>query len=172
MMGMDVTGRNPKADVGVYFRRSVWGWNPLATLVIKVAPDITRHCKRWYTNDGDGLNATNAARLAAALNTALASGKAAMLVALRAARLRRLPDEACTWCDGTGVRSDEVGREYGLDRRTIDDVGHPRHGQTGWCNGCDGRGSNRPSDTKYRVSEADVREFADFVNNSGGFRIG
>ena len=171
-MGMDVSGRNPRTDAGVYFRRNVWGWHPLATLVCKLAPRFTCHCRRWHSNDGDGLNATNAKRLAAALNTALGSGKVAMLVALRVARLRRLPDESCTWCGGTGVRTDEIGREHGLDQRTIDDVGHPRHGQTGWCNGCDGRGSNRPRETLYRVHEADVREFADFVKNSGGFWIG
>jgi hypothetical protein len=171
-MGMDVTGNNPKTDAGVYFRRNVWGWHPLAGLVCKLAPDIASHCSCWHTNDGDGLNATNAKRLAAALDAALASGKVAMLVALRVARFRRLPDVTCTWCDGTGVRGDEVGREHGLNQRTIDDVGHPRHGQTGWCNGCDGRGSNRPRETLYRVHEADVREFADFVKNSGGFWIG
>jgi hypothetical protein len=171
-MGMDVSGKNPKADAGVYFRRNVWGWHPLATLVCKLAPRITCHCKRWHSNDGDGLNATNATRLAAVLDTALASGKVAMLVALRVAQLRRLPDLTCTWCDGTGVRGDSVGRENGMDKRTIDDVRHPRHGQTGWCNVCDGRGSKRPSETFYRVREADIREFADFVKNSGGFRIG
>ena len=171
-MGMDVTGANPKTDAGVYFRRNIWGWHPLAELVCKLAPDIARHCSGWHTNDGDGLNATNAKRLAAVLEAALASGKVAMLVALRVARFRRLPDEPCPWCDSTGVRGDEVGQEHGLDQRTIDDVGHPRHGQTGWCNGCDGRGSNRPRETFYRVHDADVREFADFVKNSGGFWIG
>ena len=171
-MGMDLSGKNAKNDAGVYFRRNVWGWHPLAKLVCKLAPDITRHCKRWHTNDGDGLNATNAKRLAAALDVALASGKVAMLVALRVARLKRSPDVTCTWCDGTGVRSDEIGRVHGLDQRTIDDVQHPRHGQTGWCNACDGRGSDRPTESHYRVSEADIRAFADFVKNSGGFRIG
>ena len=171
-MGMDVSGRNAKTDAGVYFRRNVWGWHPLATLVCKLAPRITCHCSRWLTNDGDGLNATNAKRLAAVLDTALASGKVAMLVVLRVARPRRLPDEPCTWCDGTGVRTNEVGRQYGFDQRIIDEAGHPRHGQTGWCNGCDGRGSKRPRETFYSVSEADIRAFADFVKNSGGFRIG
>ncbi len=171
-MGMDLSGKNAKTDAGVYFRRNVWGWHALAKLVCKLAPHITCHCRRWHTNDGDGLNATNAKRLAVALDVALASGKVATLVALRVARLRRLPDESCTWCGGTGVRTDEIGREHGLDQRHIDDVGHPRHGQTGWCNGCDGRGSNRPREMSYRVSEADIRAFADFVKNSGGFRIG
>lgn len=171
-MGMDVSGRKAKTGAGVYFRRNVWGWHPLATLVCKLAPRITCHCRRWHSNDGDGLNATNADRLATVLDAALASGKVAMLVALRVARLRRLPDVTCTWCDGTGIRSDEVGREHGLNQRTIDDVGHPRHGQTGWCNGCDGRGRERPRETFYRVHEDDIREFAVFVKYSGGFRIG
>ena len=43
-MGMDVTGNNPKTDAGVYFRRNVWGWHPLAELVCKLAPDIASHC--------------------------------------------------------------------------------------------------------------------------------
>ena len=51
-MGMDVYGYNGDA----YFRRSVWGWHPLATLITDLEPDIASDCRRWHTNDGDGLH--------------------------------------------------------------------------------------------------------------------
>ena len=170
-MGMDVYGRKPTAPEGEYFRRNVWGWRPLAMLVRKLAPETTRQCKYWYSNDGDGLRAANAKRLAAILDKALASGRVAALIAIRVARLRRMPDVSCTFCAGTGTRTDDVGEKLGYDKRAIDADDHPRHGATGWCNGCDGRGSTRPSETNYYLRETDVRDFSEFLKVSGGFRI-
>ena len=120
-------------------------------LVCKLAPTVTRHCKYWYSNDGDRLTAQKAKQLATALEAELASGRIAALIALRVARLRRLPNVTCQFCAGAGVRSDGVG--------------------TGSCNGCAGRGSTRPSEANYFLNEADVRDFAAFLKVSGGFRI-
>ena len=170
-MGMDVYGIRPTAPIGDYFRRNVWGWHPLATLVCKLAPTITQHCAHWHSNGGDGLSAKHATRLATALDVALSSGRVAMLVALRQAKLRRLPRQTCTHCNGTGVRTDEIGRRLGYDQRVIEAKDSPRHGTVGWCNGCDSRGTTRPSETHYSVCEADLREFAAFLRESGGFRI-
>jgi hypothetical protein len=50
-------------------------------------------------------------------------------------------------------------------------VPHPRAGQHGWCNGCDGRGFYRPPEESYYLEPDDVREFIGFLRACGGFRI-
>ena len=110
-------------------------------------------------------------KLAKVLRRALADGTVADALATRDAELAKMPDEACTTCNGTGVRSDSVGREQGQTTRLIEEAGHPRHGQRGWCNGCSGRGTVRPSETWYRLTVADVQEFATSSTSCGGFEI-
>lgn len=56
-MGMDVIGKRPTSKAGEYFRRNVWHWHPLADYIVTIAPDTASSCKRWHTNEGDGLNA-------------------------------------------------------------------------------------------------------------------
>ena len=63
-MGMDVYGKNPENESGEYFRNNVWWWRPLAEYVCSIAPDITKHCEYWQTNDGDGLNEAHSIQLA------------------------------------------------------------------------------------------------------------
>jgi hypothetical protein len=166
-MGMDVYGNKNDA----YFRRNVWGWRPLAELVCRLAPDITRHCRHWQSNDGDGLSATNSTKLAGVLRSGLSDGTIAEAISARNAALASMPDETCRLCHGTGVRRDRVGEEHGQSMRLIKQAGHPRDGQRGWCNGCDGIGSVRPSETSYRVALEDIREFAEFLAVCGGFKI-
>lgn len=170
-MGMDVYGTNPTAKVGEYFRRSVWGWHPLAEFCINLAPSIAAGCEHWHSNDADGLNAADAAALAAELRAAFSDGRAASYVANRDAELRALPDETCDICGGTGTRTDQIGREMGQHIRVIDQAGHPRHGQKGWCNGCDGRGTHRHWYTHYDLEISDIAEFAAFLEACGGFEI-
>lgn len=65
--------------------------------------------------------------------------------------------EECDLCRGTGVRRDQVAMKHkqvtaviGVDQ-CVGEEDHPRKGQTGWCNGCDGRGSR----TKFRYEQHD-----------------
>jgi hypothetical protein len=41
----------------------------------------------------------------------------------------------------------------------------------GWCNGCGGEGKKDAWETHYYLELEDLEEFADFLENSGGFRI-
>jgi hypothetical protein len=52
-MGMDVYGKNPKAEEGEYFRANVWCWRPLQSLCVKAG---CSEAKKWSSNDGLGLN--------------------------------------------------------------------------------------------------------------------
>ena len=73
-MGMDVYGLNPTAQVGKLFCISHHGWSLLATLCKTFAPEESKLCQHWYSNDGDGLNAEQSARLAQRLEAALGDG--------------------------------------------------------------------------------------------------
>ena len=170
-MGMDVYGKKPRAEVGRYFRRNVWGWHPLADYCREMAPEIASGCTYWHHNSGDGLGSRAAAALGRVLRTTLGDGRAAAYVAIRDAMLTALPDLACDLCGATGIRSDQVGKDAGMHLRVIDKEGHPRHGEAGWCNACDGRGHVRPFETHYYLEVADIEAFAAFLETCGGFEI-
>lgn len=165
-MGMDVYGRT-----GNYFRRNVWGWHGLAEYICSAFPRRAAPCAEWHTNSGDGLDAEQSLLLADALDDAVASGEAERYVKSRDARLAALPDETCDLCHGTGIRNDDLGRRHGQVEQLISEGGHPRRGQRGWCNGCNGIGHIRPWDTHYYLEVDDITEFARFMRESGGFEI-
>ncbi len=171
-MGMDVYGRKPTAEVGKYFRNNVWWWRPLAELCQEMAPDVCKACTHWQSNDGDGLDAVGAVALAEVLERRIADGTIAQYVCEYEQHLAALPDEKCTWCNGSGIRSDALGVRDGQTEKVITaPPNHPRLGQKGWCNGCDGRGTVRPFATHYPCSVENVAEFAAFCKASGGFEI-
>jgi hypothetical protein len=41
----------------------------------------------------------------------------------------------------------------------------------GWCNGCNGEGKKDAWELSYYLDLDDITEFADFLENSGGFSI-
>lgn len=176
-MGMDVYGRSPSSEAGEYFRRNVWGWHPLADYCEAVAPEICQFCEHWHSNDGDGLDAELSARLADVLAQQLDSGKTATFIAQRNAEMDALPGERCHICNGSGQRTDAIAVAQQMPERDIPPDAmwggkpHPRAGQTGWCNGCDGRGVNRPFLAEYQLDEQTVRDWIEFLRGCGGFSI-
>lgn len=170
-MGMDVFGKDPTDEVGKYFRRNVWGWRPLADFIIENSPIIAAKCEHWHSNDGDGLDADDARRLADHLDQMVADGTAEVYVTQRDADLAALSMERCELCEGTGIRRDRVGIEHGQIERLIETPGHKRQGQRGWCNACDDTGEREPWARSYFLEIDDIREFAAFARASGGFEI-
>ena len=177
-MGMDVYGKNAKSEIGGYFRRNVWGWRPLADCILDLAPEEAAGCTYWHSNDGDGLDGEGAIRLADRIDALLTSGVIDLYVEARDKSVKALPRITCHLCDGTGIRSDEVGRQMKQPEMLINaadpiraDASHPRFGQTGWCNGCNGCGTKPDSATFYGLEANDLREFAAFCRDSGGFEI-
>lgn len=170
-MGMDVFGKAHTAPEGEYFRRSMWGWRPLADCLTTLAPDETKACRYWQSNDCDGLDAAGSIRLANKIAELQSRDMISAYVKTRDEALARLPDEPCVHCDGTGVRSDAVGVQLGMPTRQIDKPDHPRAGEVGWCNGCDGVGNSRHSDTYYALATQDLEDFRLFLLACGGFEI-
>ena len=154
-MGMDVYGKNPKNQSGEYFRNNVWWWRPLAVYVCDIAPNITKHCENWQTNDGDGLNETRSVKLAEKIKEDLKSGTASVYEQAYRNRIQAMPDEDCDICAGTGLRKEAPSTGAG----------------TVPCNGCNGAGQIRPIDAEYPFKLNNVKEFANFLENCGGFEI-
>lgn len=149
-MGMDVYGCNPESEVGKYFRQSCWGWRPLWDYCCEVS-ERAASVLYGQSNDGDGLNASGAKRLAQVLREELASGQAVEYVRQRNETIEALPLETCELCHGTGKRNDAYVK--------------------GTCNACDGRGERKTMATEYSLEVRDIEEFAEFLENCGGFEI-
>lgn len=170
-MGMDVFGKKPKNEIGEGFRNNVWWWRPLANYCIKLAPELTSKCKYWHSNDGTGLNSRDSIKLAKILQQEIDNGNCQKYEDAYEHDLASEPDKVCDLCEGTGIRSDMVGIQNGMTTKVIDEPGHPRHGQIGWCNGCAGKGYTRPWSNSYPFSVENVQEFVEFLKNCGGFKI-
>lgn len=170
-MGMDVVGTNPTSERGEYFRNNVWWWRPLWNYCVEVAPDLCEQVSGQY-NDGDGLDAAGAAQLAHVLHTNIKSGATKNFEQRYNEHLASLPRRKCEWCEGTGVRTDKVGIDMGMPEKALEPEVAILTGRThGWCNGCSGEGTCEHPEASYPFSAENVQEFADFLEDSGGFKI-
>jgi hypothetical protein len=170
-MGMDVIGKNPSTATGEYFRNNIWAWRPLWNYCVEVAPEICENV-RGDENGGDGLDAADAEQLAQLLLEEIHCGRAARYKKSYDARLARLPRSECSYCDATGIRSDEVGVNMRMPDRELDESSQILFGRThGWCNGCRGEGKVDHFEMSYPFTVENVQEFAEFCSESGGFEI-
>jgi hypothetical protein len=170
-MGMDVYGKSPTSEVGSYFRNNVWWWRPLWEYCETQHPEICSGVSGAY-NDGDGLDADGAAELGKALLADVASGKTKAYGDKYREWQKSLPKEPCTYCATTGIRTDDVGKDMGQDKKELDDEDKVLYGRThGWCNGCDGAGWTDNFALNYPFDSENVQQFAEFCLASGGFEI-
>lgn len=171
-MGMDVYGKSPTDEKGEYFRANAWWWGPLWSYCCEVSLAARRLGDRGQYNDGYGLDATDAAALAAALRKELAAGRTAIKERARVAAIDRMPARVCALCDGTGTRNKPVPNEPCLFTDaypTPNEVAgiFPR----GECNGCGGKGRLPPWEASCGFSAEFVQRFAEFLEHCGGFAI-
>lgn len=170
-MGMDVYGKNPKSNAGEYFRRNVWGWRPLWDYCVDNYNDLVGEVS-GHTNDGDGLGNEGSLELARRIKEDLVSGKAKTYIDERNAYLADLPRPECDLCSGTGIRTDKVGVENGMPEQELEPELQVILGRSkGTCNGCRGEGKRDNFETWYSLDLDDLQEFAEFLENSGGFEI-
>ncbi len=170
-MGMDVYGKNPKNEVGTYFRRNVWGWRPLWDYCEQMYNDLVGEVSGHY-NDGDGLDDKGSLELANRIKTDLENGRANEFIVQRNKALSELPRETCEICKGSGIRTDRVGVENGMPDRELPQEQAIILGRIkGWCNSCNAEGTKDNFATWYSLDLDDLKEFAEFLENSGGFEI-
>lgn len=152
-MGMDVIGKHPVTPTGEYFRNNVWWWRPLWNYCQQVS-DLAAQVDGHY-NDGNGLDEAGAKALAQTLLTELNEGRTSEYAAKYHIELDTMPEVECDLCHGSGHGSGE------------------RHDENvdGECNACQGKGTRKHWATMYPFSIDNVREFAEFLQDSGGFEI-
>ncbi len=148
---MDIYGRNAKSEKGEYFRNNVWWWRPLASYVLDVIDVPEKEQRYWGSNDGQKVSARTSLKIAKVLKEKIAAGEVKKYEEEYNARLKSLPRVTCGICKGTGERNDAVVQ--------------------GTCNGCSGNGKVKDWATSYPFSEENVKEFAEFCEESGGFEI-
>lgn len=171
-MGMDVYGENPKNSKGEYFRNNVWWWRPLSEFIQGSYPEIAEKCEYWDSNDGAGLDEYNSSLLADKIRQDLALGVVAEWEKNYNQYRASLPRTTCGQCDGSGIRSDKLGLEHGHPLKELSPEVQILTGRThGWCNGCDGVGTQENFMANYPFSTENVAEFAEFLENCGGFTI-
>lgn len=170
-MGMDVIGNNPKTERGEYFRNNVWWWRPLWDYCSVVAPTLTAPVL-GHTNDGDGLQEHEAELLSKLLLTEVESGRTAIYEKLYREELAELPLEPCELCNSTGIRGADSPNGIDQSNKELSEEHQSLYGRThGWCNGCDGAGEKPSWLINYPFSVDNVKEFALFLADSGGFAI-
>lgn len=165
-MGMDVVGvNNPDA----YFRANIWSWHPIWNCTVALAPWVDEHVPHAHTNDGDGLNAEQSERLHRELVQAVDVGQHERWIKEFFAEVEQLPRETCRWCQGTGVRSDDIGMRYQmLTKIWVDDEGVEH---VGWCNACEGQGSTKHPASMYGFTPDHFEDWVTFLGECGGFEI-
>lgn len=150
-MGFDLSGVEPKTERGEYFRNNVWWWRPLWNYLFEINLINRDQFERGQYNDGYVIKRDQALKIGAKLKHLISQGEVKKYEEEYTKELDDIPDEKCDLCKGTGVRNDEIVQ--------------------GECNGCNGKGKKRPWMTSYPFNEENVKEFADFCVESGGFEI-
>lgn len=159
-MGMDVYGKNAVSEKGQYFRNNVWWWRPLWDYCEQVFPKCQEVSGHY--NDGDGFDNENARALGNALLGEIHSGRTAQYAKEYQEGLENLPPETCEMCSGVGICEVQPHWfDYVEGETTFRDP----------CNGCGGKGSKPNWATHYPFSVENVKEFAEFCLDSGGFEI-
>jgi len=152
-MGMDVVGKMPKTPRGEYFRANVWYWRPLWQLTCALGEDIIPEetMDACHYNDGKGLEAGKALKLAQAIYTALENGVVDELVTRFNEAKAEQPRHDCSYCGATGIRTDAVGIAQGFPDKELDAETAMFTGRMhGWCNSCRGLGTVDSPATWYR----------------------
>jgi len=171
-MGMDVMGKNATSKKGEYFRNNVWWWRPLWNYCEELHGEIVSQVEYGHSNDGDGLDADDARMLGEALLADIESGVTAEYHEQYRKYLSELPMKDCEYCGATGIRTDAVGVEHGMPTQELEPEVAILVGRThGYCNGCRGEGRVEHFLTNYDFSVDNVREFAEFLLDCGGFEI-
>jgi hypothetical protein len=172
-MGMDVMGNNPISERGEYFRNNVWWWRPLWDYCCYVDSSLGERVPYGHSNDGDGLKtAEECQALARLLLEKLENGEALAYIKERDKAIAELEWDTCRLCEGSGIRADKVGVEGGMpDKELPEDIALLVGRTKGTCNGCRGFGKTEPWESHYPLNEENIREFAGFLQDCGGFSI-
>ncbi len=144
-------------NCGTYFRNNVWWWRPLWHFVCRACEDILtdKDIEQGSYNDGHKISKTKANKMAKELFRLIEADQVKAYESMYKKELDSLEQLDCDLCEATGKRQEP-----------------PKTGAGDMeCNKCDGTGKVDDWAKSYPFIEDNVREFANFCANSGGFRI-
>jgi len=136
---------------GIYFRNNCWWWRPLWGFVCERCDDVLTEedMERGTYNDGHEITEDKAIQIGIELTAMLENGRIKEYSDSYKADIEALPKVICTLCNNNN---------YG-NRKKRD------------CNGCQGTGERDDWAKSYPFDVENVKEFADFCLQSGGFEI-
>jgi hypothetical protein len=139
------------ANIGTYFRNNCWWWRPLWNYCYAVADDIISEevFENGHSNSGAGLNDEDAKLLGRILLEQIKIGGTIQYQASYEQYLNDLPDDVCIFCNGNNR-----GKKKMKD-----------------CTRCNGTGKTTNFSKSYPFDIENVKRFAEFCIESGGFEI-
>lgn len=167
-------GKNPTSEVGHYFRNNWWYWRPLWDYVATVGHELISDelYEGGGVNDGAGLDGDSSRKLGLMLIEKINQGHTHQHKLDYDKKIADLPRESCDLCDGTGIRADAVGIEHGMPTQKLDPAIAAIVGRThGTCNKCSGEGTTESFLSWYHFDVENVRDFANFLLDCGGFEM-
>tara|TARA_R110000824_G_scaffold278583_1_gene466834 strand:- start:537 stop:1127 length:591 start_codon:yes stop_codon:yes gene_type:complete len=140
-----------KANPGIYFRNNVWWWRPLWQYVCEQFPDLIsdEDAERGCYNDGHEITEDKAMKIGVELTAMLEDGRVQEHNDRYEAELKALPQVDCYVCDNNN-------RGYKKKKE---------------CKSCNQTGLKDDWAASYPFCVDNVREFATFCLESGGFTI-
>ena len=138
-------------NCGNYFRNNCWWWRPLWNYCYAVADDIIPH-EVWdegHSNSGAGLGSRDAKKLGERLLLTINSGECVEYQAKYMQHLEELPDDDCFKCNNNN---------HGHNKKKD-------------CKSCSKTGKQTNFNKSYPFDTENVRRFANFCIESGGFEI-
>jgi len=138
-------------NVGHYFRNNCWWWRPLWNYCRTVAPDLIGDelFDSGHSNSGAGLDDKGAKELGKILLTEINNGHTIQYQASYQQYLDDLPDDDCMRCNNNNH-------------------GHNKKKE---CTNCNKTGKSTNFNKHYPFDIDNVKEFAEFCIQSGGFKI-
>ena len=140
-----------EANPGFYFRNNCWWWRPLWNYCYHIADDIISDevFDDGHGNGGAGLDGEKAYMLGNRLLSHIAEGHTSQYMADYLQYQEDLPLEDCSTCN-----NNNRGNSKKKD-----------------CNMCEGTGQRKSWSCSYPFDVDNVKEFANFCIESGGFEI-
>ena len=136
---------------GHYFRNNCWWWRPLWNYCYYIADDLSdgEMHESGHSNSGAGLDAYNSERLGQRLLEEINNGNTIEYQAKYQQQLDDMPDDDCGVCNNNN---------HGHNKKKD-------------CNRCDGTGKRPNFNKSYPFDVDNVKDFAEFCIESGGFEI-
>jgi len=157
-MGMDVYGKKPKKKQGEYFRNNVWYWHPLWDYCCFVDDSLIEKVPYAHSNSGDGLGAVQSRKLGFKLLQTIRDGSAELYVKNYYDHVQSLEKEPC-FCTKIQYISTDLHDPNESNPPNKD------------CKICQGSGLVDNFLNHYHITVDNIKLFAEFLLDCGGFSI-